>query len=86
MRCLGDGGDDDEGEDAEEDEFQDPLLGWRQKAGKQVDAWNQLWLSRVRALRSLERRSLYGPALQLQRCVGEVALSFLVKHETFRSV
>ena len=51
-----------------------------------MDRWQRLWLRRVKALRSLERKTRYGLGIAIQRAAGEISLSFLVKHETFRCV
>ena len=62
----------------------DPLGAIHSKASAQTAKWYQNWLRRVRALRAAERKSLYGIASSMQRSAGEITLSFLVKHETFR--
>ena len=75
----------DDDSDDEEDSA-DPLGAIHFKASAQVAKWQKNWMRRVKALRSAERKTLYGFFTTMQRSAGEITQSFLVKHETFRRV
>ena len=62
----------------------DPFEAMRKRAAQQTALWQRDWLRRVRALRAAERLTASGLATSIQRSAGEILLSFLVKHETFR--
>ena len=75
-----------DGDSDDEEDDVDPLGSIHFKASAQVAKWQKNWMRRVKALRSAERKTLYGFFTTMQRSAGEITQSFLVKHETFRRV